>query len=253
MRGPAGFSGPHHTDKTITVLKNAALLHEDDRWFFTGTSHHEMRYGVEADATCPHAEHRHVPDPDCTCGFYAYRISGPRPAGLDQGWQRHTPPGRGLPRHYAELLVELSGRVIIGTNGYRAEHQTVLAARLIPRLDRCTGTSPGQPEIIWDSPGQTHTHTSGEQVLVGRYDWGTPQQVITNSTNQGPIRLRVVQRTIPCPEPATYHVQGDIPHCTYHAIHSRYHLKPLTHTDLLDQLRHDLPTDWTLDTLPHPH
>lgn len=84
--------------------------------------YNDVAYGIEAVAEC-HAQSRYVytiyrrehdircPDEGCTCGFYA-RTEQDRPI---------PEPG------YVVLEVELYGRVIVGTNGYRAEKQRVLA------------------------------------------------------------------------------------------------------------------------------
>jgi hypothetical protein len=83
-------------------------------------------YGVEDTARCvPFGESRNhgsLPDPGCTCGFYALKDKAPYLWGGD-----HMLPG-----HSPLLEVELWGRVLVGTNGYRGEHQRVLSATLSP-------------------------------------------------------------------------------------------------------------------------
>jgi hypothetical protein len=87
--------------KTLGVVLNG-----DGVWLKGQRGH----YGVFARAVCPEMRPHHVPDWDCTCGFYAMKTPPPEP---EYGAFR------------AE--VELFGTVIEAENGYRAECQRVLS------------------------------------------------------------------------------------------------------------------------------
>jgi len=71
-------------------------------------------YPVEADATCGRGHHHRAPDLHCACGFYALR----------------EPPRTWMTPRNVMLQVELSGKIIVGTKGYRAQHSQVLAVYL---------------------------------------------------------------------------------------------------------------------------
>lgn len=105
-----------------------------------------------ATATCPRMHCVAPPNPDCTCGIYA--------------WKRPVDPGavgraaRAQPSHVAVGVVRLWGQMCDGTNmtGYRAEHAQVVAlvADKAGNFDR--GRYPGvrvYPDLIsmyseWD-------------------------------------------------------------------------------------------------------
>lgn len=67
----------------------------------------------------PHDRHR-APDPDCSCGFYAY--ADPRSA-VDYAYSEHV-----------LAVVACWGRTIAGTRGLRAEHARVEALWLSPTV-----------------------------------------------------------------------------------------------------------------------
>jgi hypothetical protein len=82
-------------------------------------------YGTVARASCPFAPDHDAPEPGCTCGFYAVASED----GLDR-------LGADAP-DLAVLDVELSGRIVEHTHGYRASHQVIRRVRLHQCCVRC--------------------------------------------------------------------------------------------------------------------
>ncbi|MEM1335663.1 MAG: hypothetical protein AAGG08_19635 [Actinomycetota bacterium] len=83
-------------------------------------------FGPTDSARCGEGHDHRVPDPDCTCGFYA----------LADGDELAATLGPWRPEE-AELDVELSGRVVRHERGFRGEFQTVLGVRLHPLCALC--------------------------------------------------------------------------------------------------------------------
>jgi hypothetical protein len=75
-----------------------------------------------------------APDPDCSCGIYALKPGVPLPY-------------YALRRVTVEGTVELSGRVIEATRGYRAEHARILGPLRLRRV----GFDEALPEIAFDA------------------------------------------------------------------------------------------------------
>jgi len=82
-------------------------------------------YGAVARASCPFDAQHDAPDADCTCGFYAVASDA------ELGRLGADAPD------LAVLDVELSGRVVEHTHGYRASHQQIRRVRLHQRCVRC--------------------------------------------------------------------------------------------------------------------
>lgn len=87
-------------------------------------------------------EHGPVPSTRCTCGFYAVKPEVQR--GSVKRWITSTLTGLNRRRKkldptpgYAVLDVELLGKVLVFTRGYRAERQRVMKARLDARCVVC--------------------------------------------------------------------------------------------------------------------
>lgn len=92
-------------DVPILAYKSAALDLRNGR-FLALTN--DGGYGVDADARCGMGHRHKSPDLHCRCGFYAMRNA-----------DAVVPFG-------VLLEVELSGRVVVHEDGYRAGHQRVL-------------------------------------------------------------------------------------------------------------------------------
>jgi hypothetical protein len=94
-------------------------------WFRGVTLGAREAYRGEDDATCAAADGHRAPHVDCSCGFHAL----PRPSRLFTST-----------RDVVLLEVELSGRVVHHADGFRAEHQRVLAVRFPRSCQCCVGT-----------------------------------------------------------------------------------------------------------------
>jgi hypothetical protein len=86
-------------------------------------------------------DHGAVPDLNCSCGFYALKDRD----GLSCG------PG------HVVLEVELSGRIVEATNGFRAQHQRILACHLPSVCDG--GFLCDEPAEVLVFPLDTTAHT----------------------------------------------------------------------------------------------
>jgi hypothetical protein len=99
-------------DEPIRAWKYAAVVgggpDDNGKLLFEAQSVAEV-YGVEETARCSYQRDHRAPDESCSCGFYARM-------------QRMDVYGP-----YSVLEVELYGKVLLGTNGYRAEKQRVLS------------------------------------------------------------------------------------------------------------------------------
>lgn len=158
---PAPPDGPLETvrqDIPVLAHRWAWLDFTDGPRFRTLNAQHGT-FGIHEEARCKTAGamladdldlgtwHDGTPDPGCTCGFYA------APADMLPDWRR---PG------CVELDVQLSGRIIEHERGYRAQFQTVLAAR-VPNC-MC-----GQPAVrVWVVAGATRAWDCGNHTTSDR-------------------------------------------------------------------------------------
>ncbi len=119
ISGPSRISGDAGTfapdtrvvEEPIRGWKMAKVITGPDGPTFAGIGANAL-YAAEAVAECAVGGNHQCPDPGCSCGFYARK-------------ERHDvsePAG-----DYVLLEVELYGRVMVGSDGYRAEKQRVLA------------------------------------------------------------------------------------------------------------------------------
>lgn len=117
-------------DEPIRARKAAFLTPVEGGWKFRGIGAGGM-YGIDDIAECvgnPRSTHS-PPEVFCGCGFYALRLEDTKPGELLRT------RGHAL----VELEVELYGRVIVYTRGYRAEKQRVLSATMyLSGLQPCT-------------------------------------------------------------------------------------------------------------------
>lgn len=122
-------------------------------WFVPATAR-GLTYGIEEDARCLHRSDHIAPDWNCSCGFHAWAERSDAEA---YTWQISS--GRAT----ALIEVELSGRVIVHADvdadggerieGYRAQHQTVVAVSFLKICD-C-----GAPAGILGQNIQGHPHS----------------------------------------------------------------------------------------------
>ncbi|MEM9033851.1 MAG: hypothetical protein AAGD18_04590 [Actinomycetota bacterium] len=87
-------------------------------------------------ATCGEGHVHRVPEPNCTCGFYALHDSDELADRLGP-WRPEE----------VELDVELTGRVVVHEKGLRGEEQTVLGVRVHPMCALCTSRTP-RPTVV---------------------------------------------------------------------------------------------------------
>ncbi len=177
-----------------TLFRGAAV--HLPRYHFLGLSANGAPYGVEANAVCLRPPDGTVPHQHCACGFYAYKD------GVSMGYDRRPTS------MIATLTVDLYGKVIVHTLGYRAQHQRVVAAELIV-------------------PRTCAIATAWERIEI------------TTFADLHPKYVRGVP-TARCRSTAT-HVKHDTPVCQGHADRAAIPLDTV-----LDRLRTDLPTDWTM-------
>lgn len=122
-RGPSGpYSGGLEIVQEPLIGFKVAYLRQDGNglWRFFPMNHGEP-YGTKEEAAC-HAFGKgghQAPDEDCTCGFYG------------------CPPDESIPygpsatgNDFVDLFVQFYGKVVEGTNGYRAQFQKVTHARV---------------------------------------------------------------------------------------------------------------------------
>lgn len=99
---------------------------------------HEHSYSANAEAKCDKASNHKAPVKHCTCGFYALKLKRHLGKVLGSGPQTYRWRANSL----AVLQVDLSGRIIPGLLGYRAEKQRVLQAQLNRRCSICYNQKP---------------------------------------------------------------------------------------------------------------
>lgn len=93
---------------------------------FAAVAHSGHSYGPDENSVCLHGKcKKGQPDPDCECGFYSYPNVF---EAMHHDQARHTS---------MILEVELLGRVIVCTRGYRAGHQRVLKVYLPIECHAC--------------------------------------------------------------------------------------------------------------------
>lgn len=123
---------PHPSDEPIRAYRRAQLVVDNGRVCLAPIYLAGTFPAAGTDARC-HAGGTHpVPEPGCVCGWYSTATR----AGLDRALD-------GPYSHWADLTVELSGKVVVHKNGYRAEHQRVLDVTLAAWCVHCgavTGT-----------------------------------------------------------------------------------------------------------------
>jgi hypothetical protein len=131
--GPGGLLYPLFSDHAWTDATNTAscpLPHLPGLTGLTGQSH------LTAEQDAPHA----VPDPDCTCGFYAY---ADETGALDYPNARHV-----------LAVISCWGGVIAGTRGIRAQHARIDAiwmSRMVPpELSAMVAARYGRTEVFAD-------------------------------------------------------------------------------------------------------
>lgn len=149
------------------------------------------RYGVDATAECSLDRQHLAPHPGCTCGFYANK--GTRPARASEN------PG------YLTLEVELFGKVLVHTNGYRAERQRVLAV-YAPR---------------------GYLRSRGCTAKIASVGLSAPQMIGTTSfvTNANPIPV-----VAECGHLATWEDAYGTMLCTHHVLSWHHKFSPLAET-----------------------
>lgn len=208
------------------------MIGEVERHFAFLPLNHGPGYGVEAHAVCttikpnrfgaPARLHK-APKVGCSCGFYAYK----QPFGSPETMHFiYAAPGK----LGAFLEVELAGRVIVHSAGYRAEYQRVMQAVL-------TGTG-CQFRTGRDMHEVTTFGDLRAQYVPGAWqlceDEGVawvPDVETVNYMNGGPSTPMIL--------------------CARHAngLERRgIEMQPLS--TMLDVLRADLPTDWKLPGPP---
>lgn len=90
-----------------------------------------------ASAICGEGHVHRVPEPDCTCGFYA----------LSDSIELAERLGPWRPEEI-ELDVELGGRVVKHERGLRGEHQAVLGVRIHPMCALCSPRNPRKTVVV---------------------------------------------------------------------------------------------------------
>lgn len=230
--GSAGVPEPIRTKKIALVVRS-----EKGGWVFRGTGGYG-EYGVDDDMRCPKDRGHVQPVEECTCGFYAY-LPGQGSIGYD--------PYSGM---VAELDVEMSGFMLVGKKGVRAEHQRVLSARLwswesvwcsveVPVRSRHShgGDSGDMWALTSTSPAVTVTRAQ----LVGQGNL-----TVTHEPRHGRI-LPDVPATTVCGNDATFVRVNDPTRyaCAWHATYDRHRYQEHDPTLRTDQIRADLPTEWT--------
>lgn len=94
-------------------------------------------FGASSRAECGEGHLHQVPEPTCTCGFYALGDSDELAERLGP-WRPEE----------VELDVELTGRVVVHERGLRAEEQTVLGVRVHPMCALCPPRSPRGTAVV---------------------------------------------------------------------------------------------------------
>lgn len=118
-------------DEPLVGYKYAGVIRIDSDVRFRATTFrgtYPRCYDVESWATCQQGGEHRVPAKHCTCGFYAMRDG----ATLAQRWTTYTKEPT-----WATLTVELTGRTIEHEHGWRAAHQTVIAAAWDDTCRKC--------------------------------------------------------------------------------------------------------------------
>lgn len=90
-----------------------------------------------ASASCGEGHVHRVPEPSCTCGFYA----------LGNSEELEEKLGSWRPEE-VELDVELGGRVVRHERGLRGEHQAVLGVRIHPLCALCSPRNPRRTVVV---------------------------------------------------------------------------------------------------------
>lgn len=129
------------------------------------------RYGPNEVASCVHHDHE-APQPDCTCGFYAFRM----PWRARWAWTRS--------RDGALLHVEGFGLAIEHEVGWRARRQEIMTVYLARRCRHCWRRTQGLSRVPLFNEWTTSCHRCASQ--LGREmrsvadlanEWGTEVQV----------------------------------------------------------------------------
>jgi hypothetical protein len=136
-------------DEPIGAFKLANLC-----WRPGGLRLESLNYGIVherlAEAVCHYRHCTMIPDLDCSCGFYALKD---RESARDYG-----------PSYYTALLeVELSGRVLVCSDGYRAQWQRILRVEVAGGCYYCGG--PVDRVAIMPHVGDAVTMRCAEHVL----------------------------------------------------------------------------------------
>ena len=129
------------------------------------------RYRPNETATCVHHDHE-APQPDCTCGFYAFRT----PWRARWAWSRS--------RDGALLRVEGFGRAVEHELGWRARRQEILTVFLARRCRHCWRGTEGLARVPlfneWTPSCQRCATRRGREFLTPSdlaNDWGTEVRI----------------------------------------------------------------------------
>lgn len=115
------------TDRPIGYKAAQVIVHGQQAWF--AAILHQV-YSAAEDARCDARDDCVAPDPECTCGFYAFSAQSDA-AKLAARLSRHPV------RCHALLQVEMSGAVLAFERGLRAAHQRVLRVEYERWCHRC--------------------------------------------------------------------------------------------------------------------
>jgi hypothetical protein len=134
------------------------------------------RYGASSDAMCLFSEvfdgevspvepGHAVPHPNCECGFYALQARGHLGTTATRSWLDSNHKGRAC-----VLEVDLSGTIIPGQVGYRAEHIEVLKVTVPSRCitcDRHATVFAAKKGLLFPTCGRHEAHFKKPVVSLG--------------------------------------------------------------------------------------
>lgn len=209
--GGMPYGPPRPVAEPVIAWKHAYIEVDDSGVYFRGIGV-SARYGVESVAECAlnghleaaemGMEHGPAPSRYCRCGFYAVKNNLDPFDPVNEG--RYIPVGQVL------LQVELYGRIIVHTQGYRAEKQRVLAV-YSPRghaLGRCRAEK-SRMDPMWNHTGYPSGQCDGPAVC-----WADDKPMcadhamaheLRRCAGIGPISLQLATDVIPDLIPAPWH------------------------------------------------
>lgn len=196
-------------DDPFRGYKQAQVYQAPDGFHFRGLNGRGEPYGVEADAKCDNGPRRGQPTHDAPkpdCTCGFYAYNDPQ--------FKHAFLAQPNEALIADLVVDLYGKVIVAKRGYRAGHQRVIEAQL--QVPVTCGVVLQREMIEVTTFGDAST----------RFIPGVPTRW--------------------CARECT-HVLGSTPMCKTHAkINDACERVAVPIEGLLDALRRDLPTDWSM-------